>query len=161
MSAVPQFLKRLEARIALALAKANAALSGIVSLSNHTSQTNAGVVGPGLTFIFNSAPFTSRTGKVLVFGTGLITAVGGTLASGDTTTSEIMRDGAAIPGFPGPYGGGLAGAGLSASASAGGIVDSVAPGSTHVWGIQSSIGGGHTAGYQIGEALITIVELPG
>jgi hypothetical protein len=92
MSAVPQFLKRLESRIAIALARAELAYKSIVALANNTAFTNGGEIGPGTNLNFTSSTFTSKTGRVLVMAAAGVT--GGTTAT--SLESLLKRDSTTI-----------------------------------------------------------------
>ena len=154
----PNFFQVLEARIALALAKAGAAVAGIASLQHHTSVINAAGVGPSATIAFAAPSFTPVSGKVLVIGTGVIT--GGTQVAGDVAAGILTRDGVAIPGSASPFWGAAAEGGVPATTVAGFWIDTVTANTAHVWAIQALVGGGHTGSFAISQASVTLLELP-
>lgn len=155
----PNFFQVLEARIALALAKAGAAVSGIAALQHNTSVVNGSAVGPAATIAFAAPSFTvGSSGKVLVMGTGI--ASGGTLAAGDLVSGILTRDGVTIPGSAAPFTA-VAAEGTPVAATITGFwIDAAAPNTAHVWAIQAAIGGGHTAVFSIDQASVTLLELP-
>lgn len=162
MSEMPQpnFFKAVESRIALALAKAGAALSAIASLQHHTSVINGSAVGPSGTIAFSAPSFTPVSGKLLVMATGVVTAGGGTMVAGDAVAGLLLRDGVAIPGSASPFWNGAAEGSPASVTVAGYWIDSVTANTAHVWAIQAAVGGGHTGAFAIGQASITLLELP-
>jgi hypothetical protein len=161
MSAIPQFVKRLEARIALALSQAKSNAAGISALSNHLSQINPAPIGPSNSLIFSSTAFTSRSGKVLVMANALIAAGGGTMVAGDIVTGTPIRDGAPTVAFPGPTSNMTVGAIVGATAFTGSYIDTVVAGVPHTWGILAQISAGHTGVIVTQGGLVTILDLPG
>jgi len=163
-SPIPQFLKYMDARVALALARAG---KGGVS-QNRAQLTNAATVGPAGTIALSTlVNFPTRTGLVLVVGYG--TVVGGTAVAGDSCTFKLLRDGAALPGAP------ITTQAIIASGnfpSASGVLawfDTVTPGSSHSYAIQAAVtnGSGHTIEYPFagagsgGYAGLLLIDWPG
>lgn len=160
MSELPQpnFFKALEARIALALAKAGAAAAGIASLAHHASVVNGSTIGPSGTLVSNASSFTPASGHVLVMATAVV--AGGTLAAGDNVTGVLLRDGSPIPSSASPFSN-MAAEGTTISSSLFGFwIDSVTPGTAHVWSIEATVGGGHTGAIGPQQSSITLLELP-
>jgi hypothetical protein len=157
---LPDFMKNIDARIALALAKALGAATGIASLQNRQSVTNPGVVGPANTLVWSGTPMIVRSGAVLVI---VNIEVGGTsattIAAGDTIQVLLLRDGVAIS----P----LQTLGVAVAGTGGFVhtalmlqkIDLVAPGS-HTWAIEAIIAAGHTGVIDLGAATVTAIELP-
>ncbi len=156
----PNFFQVIEARIALALAKAAAAAQGIASLAHHTSVVNGSPVGPSATIAFAAPSFTPVSGKVLVIGTGVIVPGGGTQAAGDIAAGVLTRDGVAIPGSASPFWGAAAEGGTPTTSVMGIWIDTVTANTAHVWAIQALVGGGHTGAFSAGQASVTLIELP-
>lgn len=126
--------------------------------TNNLSQINAAPIGPAATNLWNSSPFVSATGRVLVVGYANANAAGGTLAAGDALVGNIVRDSATN----------ISASCEVAAAAAGGVaqgtvfawmIDTVTPGVSHVWGIQVAAGGGHTATIPISGANITVIDV--
>jgi hypothetical protein len=162
MSAKLNVAKYLDARIALALAKAEAALAGIVSLQHHIASTNPGVIGPAGTVAFSTPSFTPRTGRVRV--TAYACVSGGTGVATDAVSYELLRDGAQLPLAPT-----LSTSMVANSATACGILvweDVVTPNTAHTWGISMTNGNAHTIEIPVsggtggGLAGVLVEELP-
>lgn len=138
---IPPFVKSLEARIALALAKA---AKGLVS-ANHMQVTNAATVGPAVTISFSSLiGFKTQTGVVRVEAYATVAA--GTAVAGDEVRYSLLRDGAVLTAAPTAIVNMVtATSGPTAFASLAWF-DAVTPGSTHTYGLQMSVtnGSGHT-----------------
>jgi hypothetical protein len=159
-AAIPQFFKRIESRIALALARAEAALAGVLSLSNHISQTNGAPIGPAATVNWTSTPFVSRTGQVRIEAMATVTGVGGTGVAGDGIVFTLFRDGITFVGVP--VTNNIPPGALAASDATLAWDDTVVAGSSHTWAIRVTDGtGGHTITIPTGDALIRLLELPG
>ena len=157
MNPTQHLWKRLEARIALAIATAKAAGQSAASSANRTQLKNVGAVGPAATITFESGPFVSRTGRVRVSGFGFV--IGGTLVATDVVTWTITRDGVgvaeAISMQTAAYTGSPA-SGLPISL----ICDSTSvAGSSHTWGIQAAQGA-HTIQFASSSVLVEVQELP-
>jgi hypothetical protein len=157
MSAVPQFLKRLEARIALALAKVNQALAGVQASANHLALTNGAGLGPAVSLSFAAPAFVPKSGKVRVWVEASVT--GTTIVAGDTVSLQLTRD-------SGPFGmaqvvTALTGAGPASLYSLSNVFeDTVAAGSSHIWAALVT-GNPHTISLAAGNVAIVITELPG
>lgn len=160
MSAVPQFLKRVEARIALALAEVRSALAGIASLSNHVQDLLPAPIGPANVVTFTHPGFVPRSGKVRVFAVATIFPNGGTVVAGDPIDMTILRDGVPVPGAADV---------TSVMAPSGGVLtlalnlvadDSVVPGSTHAYALQAHCGNAHTISLSGNETVLILQELP-
>lgn len=143
---VPSFVKRLEARIALALSRALDAMAGIAAAA-HRSFTFGSVPGPSNTLTFAAPSFTSLTGKVKITAQAYLIANGGTLAAADQVLFEIDRDGTLVAV---QYSVAVA----SAAAATDGtllvvadVIDTVTAGAGHTWSLHASIGNGHTGGF--------------
>jgi hypothetical protein len=160
MSAMPSFFKRLESRIAIALARAEAAFAGISSLSNSLNQANAAPVGPANAVSWTSSAFIPRTGFVRIGAQMTVTGTGGTAVAGDAITFSIVRDGATVIGAPLQLN--IAPGTLVTSAGTLLWEDSVTPGTSHTWAIRATdFTGGHTLLLPTGLAMIQLLELPG
>lgn len=152
MSAVPQFLKRLESRIAIALSRADSAIKALTALGNNLSQLNAAPIGPALSVKWTSSTFTpsaSGSGKVLVLGFATINPGTNT----DQLIVQIIRDAAT---GVGPF---------STSTITGGQafgvvcwIDQVTPGTPHTWSVQASSPANVTI--PAAEAVVVLIELP-
>lgn len=166
MSQVPTFTKRLESRIALALAKAAAAAEGIASLSHYSDTTNGAPIGPAGTVAFTSPSFTPVTGKVRIDARGFVS--GGTAVAGDTINAVLLRDGVAIAGSP-PHTTALCTGGTPTGSVSLIWDDVVTPNTAHTWAIQVTVtnGSGHTIEFPIGggseggAVALLVQELPG
>lgn len=162
MSEMPQpnFFKALEARIALALAKASAAAAGLASLAHHASVVNGSTIGPSGTLVSSASSFTPASGKVLILATAVVAAGGGTLVAGDNVTGVLLRDGVAIAGSASPFSN-MAAEGTTVCSSLFAMwIDSVTAGTAHVWAIEALVGGGHTGAIAPNQSSITLLELP-
>lgn len=160
----PAWLQRLESRIALALARADAGTTAQAAGAHHVEVLNAAPVAPAGFFIFAAPAFTTLTGHVRVTLYWNVNANGGTAAVGDGVQLLANRDGTAL---------GLLGITLGVFANANQLTpdamgmaysyeDTVAAGSTHAWGGEASISGGHTFGCSAAGLLkIQIQDLPG
>jgi hypothetical protein len=157
---LPDFMKSVDARIALAIAKALGAGTGIASLQNRQSVTNPGAVGPANILTWSGTPMTVRSGAVLVVANIEVGGTGATtIAAGDTIQGLLLRDGVAIS----P----LQTLGVAVAGTGGFIhtelmlqkIDLVVPGS-HTWAIQAIIAAGHTGIIDVGAATVTAIELP-
>jgi len=157
MSAVPQFLKRLESLVALALARALAALDGIATLSNHQALVNGAAFGPGAGPFAFGTNLTTRTGKVRVWVETTIT--GTTIVAGDVLTLQTIRDGSPF-GMPAQVTA-LTGAAPTSLYNLSSVFeDTVTPNTTHNWSAEVSASG-HTFAIDVGHVGIVITELPG
>jgi hypothetical protein len=129
------------------------------ALANHTEAVNLAPVPPANPVQFAAPPFTTFLGHVRVLCYFTINANGGTLAVGDTLQMVAMRDGAAIA--PGVALGVVTHANelvLAGKQLCLGYEDTVVAGSTHAWGAEISISGGHTAGASLAGLLIVIIQ---
>jgi hypothetical protein len=158
MSAVPQFLKRLESLLALAKARALSAAAAIANLSNHTAQVNGAPLGPGPgPFSFGIAGFTPASGVVRVWVEATVT--GTTIVAGDVLTLQITRDGQ-------PFGMPASVTALTGAAPAtlyplsAVFEDTVTPGTAHLWSARVSASA-HTFALAIANIGIVITALPG
>lgn len=159
------FLCRLEARIALALSKAQAALAGIVTLEQHLAVTNSVVIGPAGTIVFSAPLSLTRAGKMRIHAGGFCGP--GTAVATDTVTFALLRDGAVIPGSPSTVTD-ISAVVLDASTA---LVweDNVTANTSHTWALQAAItnGSGHTIEFALGgasfggNAWIVLQDLPG
>lgn len=156
----PNFFQVLEARIALALAKAGAAVSAIASLQHRTSVINGSGIGPAATVTFSAPSFTPVSGHVLVMATAVVVPGGGTMVAGDVAAGLLLRDGVAIPGSASPFWGSAAEGTVPTTSVVGFWIDNVTANTAHVWAIQAAVGGGHTGAITVGQASITLIELP-
>ena len=118
---------------------------------NNISQINAATIGPSAAPQWDSSPFVSKTGRVLV--QGFMSLSGGTMAPGDQIIGALLQDGVAI-------------SAQAFVASEGGLAFfsavqavTVTPGVSHVYSITSTVGGGHTAEIVTGRANITVIDL--
>lgn len=123
---------------------------------NTISQFNAAPIGPAATVEWDSSPFVSRTGRVLI--TGTISVSPGTLADGDPVLAQIFRDGTTAVSGTSEVAAGTAGASVKAFAVCT-FTDTVTPGSSHTWGIRASIGNAHTGQIVIGDATIVVTDI--
>ena len=126
------FVKRLETRIALALARAERGVIAQSAGSNHLETISPNVViGPANGIAFQSTGFTSRTGHVHVTVNVSFEQDGGTLAVGDTVSLQLVRDGAVFLGTPIRQT--VAGSATGQFNVSNAVDDTVAPGSVHFW----------------------------
>ena len=156
---MPNFFKRLEARIALALAKVASALAGLASAENHLFQF--GSVTPAANqLVWSSTGFTPKSGKVRISAQAYLIAGGGTLAANDQILFQIFRDGTAALGVQ--YSVAVATAAAVADGTLLVIADvddlAVTPNTSHQWDIRVNIGNAHTG--ILNGAQITLQELP-
>jgi len=119
--------------------------------SNNLSQINAAPIGPSATPQWDSSPFTSRTGRVLVMGT--MSLSGGTLADTDQVTGNLLQDGVGISAQT------VTGASGAVADFASVMIVTVTPGVAHTFSVAASVGGGHTASIATGHANITCIDL--
>lgn len=97
MSEVPQFLQRLEARIALALSRAIEGFNAFTAGANHVDAVLGSSTAPGNPVNFSLAGFTPKSGKVRVLASVTVQAGAGSLADGDQLSMVIERDGTPFP----------------------------------------------------------------
>jgi hypothetical protein len=149
---LPDFVKYIDARIALALAKAQSAAASLAGFSNRLQQINAAPIGPALSVSWTSSPFTSKTGKVLVLASLSLQSGGGT--PGDNMNVQL--------GKPGSIGALLLPTvGPAAGASAVGtqfFVDSPVIGVPTTYGI--FVTAAHNMTVATGNAIILVQDLP-
>jgi hypothetical protein len=131
------------------------ASGGVVA--NNLAQTNAAPIAIGALVRWDSSPFVSRTGRVLVTGSMTFSKDGGTLVAGDAVQFAIARDDATVVGGTGRAGAVAIGADVGASGSLS-FIDSVTPGISHTYGIQAATAG-HTGGVLTGEASIVVIDV--
>lgn len=160
----PAWLQRMNALIAKALSRADAGAIAQASGAHHVEVLNAAPVAPATFFIFDAPSFTTLTGHVRVTLYWNVNANGGTAAVGDGVQLVANRDGTAL---------GLLGVTLDVFSNAAQLTpdamalaysyeDTVAAGSSHTWGGEASISGGHTFGCSAAGLLkIQIQDLPG
>lgn len=158
---LPDVLKRIESRIALAIAEAKRALFGIQTLAHNVSSTNGAPLGPAGTLTWTGpGPFTTISGRVLVQGQLAIANGGGTLVAGDGILAGLTRDGAGIPSATDTCQVAAEGTVAPLATVSAMWIDVVAPGSTHTWAISAIIGSAHTAGVGVAQATLTLIDLP-
>jgi hypothetical protein len=173
--------KRMEAKIALAMSRAQgngasvaavtaavAALTASVAataasvaalqarLANHSAILNGAPIGPAVNINFASNPFTSVSGKVRIMVSANVTGTGGTLVAGDQVLLGIFRDGAVSVGN-------FASIVIGTAAQANfpmfyAFDDVVVPGSTHTWGLNLHANNGHTITLGAGDGAVLLEE---
>ena len=137
------FVKRLETRIALALARAEQGVIAQSAGANHLETISPNIViGPSNSIAFQSTGFTSRTGHVHVTCNVSFEQGGGTLAVGDTVLVQIVRDGAVLLGTPIYQTVTGSATGLFNVSNA--VDDTVTAGSTHFWAAFLQCNNAHT-----------------
>jgi hypothetical protein len=148
MSHVPAFWKRLEARIALALARAEQALIALASVGNVVTFTNGLAIGPSGTVVLNAPSLTTRTGLARI--TAYATVSGGTAVATDSVTAVLLRDGTQISGAPEVVTALVAGSATAFLSLE--WQDTVLLGSSHIWALQITVsnGSGHTIEIPVG-----------
>jgi len=161
MDPVPQFLKRLESRVALALARSLEAIRAFIAAANHTDTVLAITTAPAVSSSFSAPAFVSGSGVVRVMAWVTVSAGGGTMVAADQLSIFLQRDGVSIP-VSNPMGGletvqpGAPTSGLMMSTAAD---DSSTPGS-HIYSVHVTCSGGHTASLIGGNTEIILQELP-
>ena len=160
---VPQFVKRLEARIALALAKVVAGETALAAAQNHSDSVLALSTSPATSATFSAPAFTSKSGKVRVLAWACIGANGGTMAAGDQISISLQRDGTQIPTTPDNMNGiavvptGAPAAGMQMSL---GADDETGTPGSHTYSVHVVGSGGHTISLVGGSTGIILQEIP-
>lgn len=154
-----QVLKRLEARIALALSRADRGFAAAAAGRNNDFEVNTGIIPASGTPTLSAVAFTSQTGRVRIDGAMSISAQGGSLAALDQLVMGILRGGSLVPGA------GQEITTVEASAAgtyfvSGFVIDTPPVGTPVIYSVRVSVGGGHTAGVNTGQAQILIQDLP-
>ena len=160
---VPQFVKRLEARIALALAKVVAGETALAAAQNHSDSILALSTSPATSAAFSAPAFTSKSGKVRVLSWVTVAANGGTMTAGDQLSIFLERDGTQIPTTPTnmngttvvPTGGPTAGVQMSLGAD-----DETGTPGSHTYSVHVTGSGGHTIALIGGSTGIILQEIP-
>jgi hypothetical protein len=154
------FVKRLETRIALALARAQQGVTAQSAGANHLETISPNIViGPANGIAFQSTGFTSQTGHVHVTVSVAFEQGGGTLAVGDTVNVQLVRDGAVFLGIPIRQT--VTGSPTGQFSVSNAVDDTVTPGSTHFWAASLICNNAHSIALAAKAGILHIQEQAG
>lgn len=126
---------------------------------NSAALANAAPVAAGTTARFDSASFTTKTGRVQLAVSMTLSKNSGTLAAGDVVTFTIVRDSATVIGSQSRFTAATDGSDVIAFSSLAWIDSGLTPGVAHTWGIIATIAGGHTGGILALEASVAVLDI--